>query len=84
MKYCQSFKENNDYNQMPLLGRFYQTEPSNFIKRLWHWCFPANFAKFLRTLFFIEHLRWLLLEIASFAYLNLFDSRIFLSNLRVL
>ena len=52
MKYCQSFKENNDYNQMPLLGRFYQTEPSNFIKRLWHWCFPANFAKFLRTLFF--------------------------------
>ena len=25
--------------------------------RLWHGCFPANFAKFLRTLFFIEHLR---------------------------
>ena len=32
-----------------------------FKKRLWHMCFPVNFAKFLRTLFFIEHLWWLLL-----------------------
>ena len=31
-------------------------------KRLWHWCFPVNFAKFLRTPFFTEHLWWLLLE----------------------
>ena len=31
-------------------------------KRLWHRCFPVNFAKFLRTSFFIEHLRWLLLN----------------------
>ena len=31
-------------------------------KRLWHTCFPVNFAKFLRTLFFTEHLRWLLLR----------------------
>ena len=30
-------------------------------KRLWHRCFPVNFAKFLRTPFLIEHLRWLLL-----------------------
>ena len=30
-------------------------------KRLWHTCFPVNFAKFLRTPFFIEHLWWLLL-----------------------
>ena len=30
-------------------------------KRLWHMCFPVNFAKFLRTLFLIEHLRLLLL-----------------------
>ena len=28
-------------------------------KRLWHRCFPVNFSKFLRTPFFIEHLRWL-------------------------
>ena len=32
-----------------------------FKKRLWHRCFPVNFAKFLRTPFFIEHLWWLLL-----------------------
>ena len=31
-------------------------------KRLWHRCFPANFVKFLRTSFFIERLRWLLLH----------------------
>ena len=32
-------------------------------KRLWHRCFPVNFAKFLRTPFLIEHLWWLLLFI---------------------
>ena len=31
---------------------------------LWHRCFPVNFAKFLRTHFFIEHVRWLLLDMA--------------------
>ena len=30
-------------------------------KRLWYRCFLVNFVKFLRTLFFSEHLRWLLL-----------------------
>ena len=30
-------------------------------KRLWHRCFPVNFAKFVRTAFLIEHVRWLLL-----------------------
>ena len=30
-----------------------------FKKRLWQSCFPVNFAKFLRTPFFIEHLWWL-------------------------
>ena len=30
-------------------------------KRLWHRCFPVNFAKFLRTPFPTEHLWWLLL-----------------------
>ena len=32
-----------------------------FKERLRHRCFPVNFAKVLRTLIFIEHLRWLLL-----------------------
>ena len=36
----------------------------NFIKmRLPYMCLPVNFAKFLRTLFLTEHLRWLLLAV---------------------
>ena len=31
-------------------------------KKLWHRCFAANFTKFLRTPFLIQHLRWLLLS----------------------
>ena len=31
-------------------------------ERLWHRYFPVNFAKFLRTSFLTEHLRWLLLS----------------------
>ena len=30
---------------------------------IWHKCFPVNFAKFLRTPFFIEHLWWLILAL---------------------
>ena len=38
--------------------------PANLLKKsLWHGCFPVNFAKFLRTLFFTEHLRRLVLFI---------------------
>ena len=33
--------------------------------RLWLKCFHVNSAKFLRTLFFTDHLRWLLLEILN-------------------
>ena len=29
-------------------------------KRFWRRCFPVNFAKFLRTPFLTDHLRWLL------------------------
>ena len=31
-------------------------------KRLWHRCFPVNFAKFLRIPFFTEDLWWLLMQ----------------------
>ena len=31
-------------------------------KRLGHRCFPVNFAKFLRTPTFIEHLQWLVVS----------------------
>ena len=33
-----------------------------FKKRLWHRCFPLNFAKIFKNTFFTEHLRWLLLN----------------------
>ena len=37
--------------------------PANLLKkRLWHWCFPVNFVKILRTLLFIERLWGLLLK----------------------
>ena len=32
-------------------------------ERLWHMCFPVNIAKYLRTLFFIQHLWWLVLYV---------------------
>ena len=36
-------------------------------KRPWQRCFPVNFAKFLRTPFLTEHLRWLLLYLTFFS-----------------
>ena len=40
-----------------------QADPATLLKkRLRHRCFPVNFAKFSRTPFLKEHLRWLLLE----------------------
>ena len=37
--------------------------PSTLLKRrFWHRSFPLNFVKFLKLLFFIEHLWWLLLD----------------------
>ena len=27
-----------------------------FIKKLWHRCFPVNFAKIFKNIFFAEHL----------------------------
>ena len=39
-----------------------QAAPATLLKkRLWHRCFPVNFAKFPRTPFLKEHLWWLLL-----------------------
>ena len=39
-------------------------------KRLWHRCFLANFAKFLRAPFLTEHLWWLLLMFCNQCYLR--------------
>ena len=46
-----------------LFNKFGGLQACNFVKRrLQHRCFPVKFAKFLRTPFFTEHLRWLLPE----------------------
>ena len=42
-------------------------------KRLWYRCFIVNFAKFLRTGFLKEHLRWLLLFIEDAIPLRNFE-----------
>ena len=44
-------------------------------KRLWHRCFLANFAKFLRIPFFKKHLRSLLLFALEFLWWNFERSR---------
>ena len=45
-----------------VLLKFSGLHACNLIKkRLQHRCFSVNFAKFLRTPVFVEHLRWLLL-----------------------
>ena len=36
--------------------------PVTLLKRLCYRCFPVNFAKFQRTHFVTDHLRWLLLQ----------------------
>ena len=49
--------------------------------RLWHSCFPVNFAKFLRKLYLPEKLRWLLLWVVMpqvykrLAGINLIDRK---------
>ena len=52
----------------PCQGLFFNKvaglRPATLLKiRLWHRCFPVNFAKFLRTPLLTEHLRWLLMVV---------------------
>ena len=43
------------------LNKVADLRPATLLKkRLWHRRFTVNFAKFLKTPFFIEHLLWLL------------------------
>ena len=51
-----------------LLNKVAGLKACNFIKKwLQHSSFPVKFEKFLRTPFFTEHLRWLLLSTLSFS-----------------
>ena len=52
--------------------------PSTLLKKgLWDRCFPVNFVKFLRTPFFTEHLRWLLLYLIDLFMTLLHDHKIY-------
>ena len=51
-------------------------------KRLWHRCFPVNFAKFLKTTFLTEHLRWLLLLSVKNSKIVTLNFKVGLSHLR--
>ena len=49
--------------QSLFLNKIAGLRPATLLRnRLWHRCFPVNFAKFLRTSFIIEHLWCLLLN----------------------
>ena len=49
--------------QGPFFNKVAGLRPATLLKkRLCHRCCPVNFAKFLRTPFLTEYLRWLLLE----------------------
>ena len=50
--------------QSPLFNKVAGLSPATLLKkRPWHRRFPCNFAKFLSTPFYTEHLWWLLLTI---------------------
>ena len=56
-----SWKFRKVHRKTPVSVSFFLRPVTWLKKRLWHRCFPRNFAKFLRTLSPTEHLRWLLL-----------------------
>ena len=58
------FTGNSPFNNIGL------TPPSLLKKRPLHRCFPMKFAKFSRTPFLKEHLRWLLLKIVKRSWLH--------------
>ena len=61
LKILQNSQENT-CDRVSFFNKVAGLRPATLLKkRLWHRCFPVNFAKFLRTPFLTEHLWWLLL-----------------------
>ena len=61
LKISQNSQENT-CARVSFFNKVASLRPATLLKkRLWHRCFPVNFAKSLRTPFLTEHLRWLLL-----------------------
>ena len=57
------------YCQSLFLNKVEDPRPATLLKKIpWHRRFPVTFAKFLRTTFFMEYLRWLLLNNLSFQF----------------
>ena len=55
LRNSQNSQENNCASVSFLINR--GLKPVTLLKkRLWHWCFPVNFAKLLRTHYFTKHL----------------------------
>ena len=48
-----------------LLIKLQAWNPELYFKKIPTCCFPVNIAKFLRTAFYIKHLRWLLLSLIN-------------------
>ena len=63
LKILQNSQENT-CARVSFLIKLQDLKPATLLKkRVWHKCFPVNFAKFLRTPFVPEHLGWLLLNL---------------------
>ena len=56
--------QNSQENACVRVSFLIKFQASLLKKKLWHRCFLVNFAKFLRTPFFIERLWWLVMSIA--------------------
>ena len=54
-----SWKFRNIHGKTPILKSVFDKVAGLKDWKLQHRCFPVNISKFLRTAFFIEHLRWL-------------------------
>ena len=62
--FCKTSQENT-CSSISFFNKVSGLRPVTLLKkRLWRRCFPANFAKFIRTPFFVEQLQWLHLHTA--------------------
>ena len=65
LKTSQNSQENTCARVTFLINLLFNKKETLALKKiLWHRCFPVNFAKFLRTAFFVEHIQWLLLSLS--------------------
>ena len=80
LKLLQNLQENTSARVSFLI----KLQASTLLKmRPWHKCFPVNFAKFLRTLFFIKHLRTTASESRLNASLTCYSNKMFEKHFKV-